>query len=73
MAVSVTIYDHADTALHRFDGSSDAGLNKVVWDLTVLGEEGQEGFVSPGEYRAELIAGGSRLEGRVEVQDGSAR
>ena len=45
----------------------------MVWDLTVSSDKGQEEFVAPGEYFVELSAGGSKLESRVHVQDGSVK
>jgi photosystem II stability/assembly factor-like uncharacterized protein len=73
MSTSVTIRDETDNVLHRYEGTSDAGLNKVVWDLTLPAEAGQEDFVSPGEYRIEVMAGASRLEGRLRVRDGTEK
>ena len=51
----VVIRDEKGVPVRELDGSSEAGLNRVVWDLRARGPEGitnaRGPFVVPGQYR----------------------
>lgn len=68
--VTITIRDTAGTVLRTLTGASDAGLNRVVWDLRSAPPAGLTNargpFVVPGVYTATVRAAGG--EHRVELR-----
>ena len=73
-SVTLTFRDAAGTTVRELDGTGDAGLNEVIWDLRLVetgadGEPMQPGpRVMPGSYVAALAVGGDTLETPVEVR-----
>jgi ligand-binding sensor domain-containing protein len=65
--VEITIRDEQGTVVRQLEGTSDTGLNRIVWDLTQPKDDSSDKFVTPATYAIELIAGESRLEGSVVV------
>jgi photosystem II stability/assembly factor-like uncharacterized protein len=68
--VRVTITDARGQAVSELKGPSDAGLHQLVWPLRAgpAGESGTGPLVPPGEYVAELRAGGRVMAKRFRVE-----
>ncbi len=71
--VSLSITDLRGQSIRRLEGTGNAGLNEVIWDLRIQ-EENSEGDpmnpgprVLPGTYLVHLEAGNSVLEGEFSV------
>ena len=72
--VSLSITDLRGQSIRRLEGTGNAGLNEVIWDLRIQ-EENSEGDpmnpgprVLPGTYLVHLEAGNSVLEGEFSVR-----
>ena len=73
-SVRLTVTDGDGAVVRELDGTGDAGLNEVIWDLR-LAAEGADGEamdpgprVLPGSYTVKLTAGEATLETPVEVR-----
>jgi photosystem II stability/assembly factor-like uncharacterized protein len=68
--VRLTIADARGRSVAELKGSPDAGLHRLVWPLRARpeGESGAGPLVAPGEYVAELRAGGRVLTRRFRVE-----
>ncbi len=73
-SVKITVTDGGGTVVRELDGTGDAGLNEVIWDLR-LAAEGTDGEtmdpgprVLPGSYTVVLAAGGDAFETTAEVR-----
>ena len=73
-SVRLTVTDGDGAVVRELDGTGDAGLNEVIWDLR-LAAEGADGEamdpgprVLPGSYTVTLTAGDVTLETPVEVR-----
>ena len=73
-SVTMTITDGGGAVVREADGTGDAGLNEVMWDLR-LAAQGGDGEamdpgprVLPGSYTVALSAGDATLETPVEVR-----
>ncbi len=68
--VRLVITDARGTRVAELQGSSEAGLHRLVWPLRTAPEEGTSPgpVVSPGEYVAELRVGPRVLTKRVRVE-----
>ena len=73
-SVKITVTDGGSTVVRELDGTGDAGLNEVIWDLR-LAVEGGDGEamdpgprVLPGSYTVALAAGGDAFETTAEVR-----
>lgn len=71
--VSLSITDLRGQSIRRLEGTGNAGLNEVIWDLRIQ-EENSGGDVMnsgprvlPGTYLVHLEAGNSVLEGEFSV------
>jgi len=62
-AVKITIADEAGTAIRTLDGTGNAGMNRVSWDMT----GGRGRAVVPGEYTVTVQAGGQKLVQKARV------
>ncbi len=73
-SVTITILDGSGTVVRELDGTGDAGLNEVIWDLRLVangadGEAMDPGpRVLPGSYMVVLSAGGDVFETTAEVR-----
>ncbi len=78
--ISITILDAAGNEIAEVEPETDAGLNRVVWDLHAAnigppmangrGNRGLSGpWVLPGEYMVRLLVGGQAYGQRLYVTD----
>jgi len=74
--VSISISDPSGFKIRSLDGTSRAGLNRVVWDLQADPKHrfsdvdeayGQTPFVPPGDYKVTLTVGDEKSEKTVKV------
>jgi hypothetical protein len=73
--VTILVKDDSGNIVNDLQGTSDAGFNMAVWDLTRSGvQQGEGGFrrgrpiVAPGSYTVELTMGSHKLEGTIEIR-----
>ena len=72
-SAQVTILDDAGEVVRTLSGTTDRGLNRVVWDLRMAlpsddGEGGPAGpWVLPGRYAVRVESAGHLAEGSVQV------
>ena len=68
--VEVVVNDGLGNLVKRLDGTGDAGLNSVVWDLSRDGAAptGGSNHVLPSTYTVVVTAGGNSTETTVEVR-----
>ena len=68
---ALTILDPTGRDIRRIDGTGNAGMNRVVWDLRADYPESLDEvrgpLVPPGRYRARLEAGGMSRETPIDV------
>ncbi|MFB0564931.1 MAG: hypothetical protein ACETWK_04555 [Candidatus Aminicenantaceae bacterium] len=62
--VVLSVADESGKLVKKLEGTGDAGINRVVWDLTT----DKKGFVEEGIYRVKLIVGPLVLEEKIEVK-----
>ena len=68
-AVEVAVNDGSGNLVKRLDGTGDAGLNSVVWDLSREGAAAAGGNrVPPGTYTVVVTTGVNSAEVTVEVR-----
>jgi hypothetical protein len=78
--VSISVLDASGNEIAQVDPKTDAGLNRVVWDLheanigppnaNERGNRGPRGpWVLPGEYMVRLVVNGQAFGRRIEVSD----
>ena len=73
-SVTVTVTNGDGLVVRELDGTGNAGLNEVIWDLRLTAEGGDgEAMdpgprVLPGSYTVALSAGDATLEAPVEVR-----
>ncbi|MXW18688.1 MAG: hypothetical protein F4123_01820 [Gemmatimonadetes bacterium] len=72
-SVKLIVRDRDGTTLRELDGGTGAGLNEMIWNLSLV-EDGPDGEpmnpgprVLPGEYSVVLATGADTLETTVEV------
>lgn len=68
--VTVSIREEGGELVRTLEGTSNVGLNRVVWDLS---SESTEEAVPPGHYGIELQVGDMKLEGQVQVRSNQPR
>jgi photosystem II stability/assembly factor-like uncharacterized protein len=66
--VKLIIKDEAGKVVKKIDAAGDAGLNRVVWDLTAESRKAEKRYVKPGKYTAVLSAGSVSASVTVEVR-----
>jgi hypothetical protein len=71
--VSLSITDLRGQSIRRLEGTGNAGLNEVIWDLRIQEENSGDDVMNsgprvlPGTYLVHLEAGNSVLEGEFSV------
>jgi photosystem II stability/assembly factor-like uncharacterized protein len=71
--VNLEIKDEKGAIIGEFKGSGDAGLNVVIWDLSLKAEQKTEAirtrkkYVKPGQYTVVISAGPDSVEGVIKV------
>lgn len=73
--VKISVFDKSGKLIKNLKGTSDAGMNSAVWDLTFEGGKkiGEEfatagNLVEQGEYTVEILSGDIKLEGKIKIQ-----
>ncbi len=66
--VKAEIFNNSGKLVRTFEQNGDQGINTVIWDLTVTGEDGEERSARPGEYKLTLTAGTQKAEGAFKIK-----
>jgi len=67
--VTLSVTDESGNLVKKLKSTGDAGINRVVWDLTT----DQAKYVKPGTYKVKLAVGAIELEEEIEVRKAEAR
>jgi len=67
--VALSVTDESGKLVKKLKSTGDAGINRVVWDLTT--DEAK--YVKPGTYKVKLFAGGKELAEEIEVRKAETR